>query len=252
MFRSGSTLQYQIASDLVERHNIGERITWHSPSQFPNIKKLYSSSDRIMVFKAHKLTLEMQEEVESGNARVITVHRDIRDVTVSAMRKNRWSFRNIYRNDRLMYWTSRFDQWSLFSDALVCRYEELVTDLPSVVAAIATQLGLLVSKDETIELSHRYSLKQQKMRTKDIAKSGHGQGVTKYDSHSLLHFNHISSGGIGVYKNVLKPWQVDVIENQCKEWMQRWGYPLDAPKLSGAQRVARMSYLPIKSCVKII
>jgi len=162
MFRSGSTLQYQIASHLIEKRDIGKRITWHNPAQFPEIKKLYGDTDHFVVFKAHKLTDELRTEVESGNARVITVHRDIRDVVVSAMKKNRWSFRKIWRDDRLKYWTSRFDQWAQQPQALVCRYDQMIDSLPSTVAAIAAHLGIEISNNESHAVAEHYNLERQR------------------------------------------------------------------------------------------
>jgi hypothetical protein len=155
MFRSGSTLQYQIVSQLVEDFGLGKRITWHSPDDFSEIRRSHGSQHRILVFKAHKLTPEMKEEVETNGAIIMTVHRDIRDVVVSAMKKNSWSYRKIWRNDRLRYWTKRFDKWAQQPQAHIFRYSDLITDLPQTVKIIANQLGLTISHSQASVIANQ-------------------------------------------------------------------------------------------------
>lgn len=244
MFRSGSTLQYQIASQLVEDYGIGRRLTWHVPNQFPEIRKLYGSTEELIVFKAHKLTSEMKDEIERNCARVITIHRDIRDVVVSAMRKNNWSFRKIWFHNYPSLWTARFDEWSRMPKALICRYDDLAVDLLGIIHAIATQLGISLGDERARELAQTISLDSQKLRIQSIAeKRSGGHLTTKYDPLSLLHYNHISSGDSGIYRSVLRPAQVSALEDRCHEWMVRWGYQCDSPLLSLTQRIYRKTYI---------
>lgn len=243
MFRSGSTLQYQIVSQIVEDFGLGERITWHSPDNFPEIRRSHGSKHRVLVFKAHELTSEMEQEVEINGAIIMTVHRDIRDVVVSAMKKNRWSFRKIWRNNRLNYWTKRFDKWAQQPQAHIFKYGDLITDLPQTVQTIANQLGLAISHSQATELAKQYSIENQKKRTSEVdAKQKSGALNTKFDPHSLLHHNHIATGGIGEYKTFLKPHQISATEKQCSAWMSRWGYGKDKPKLSFTQQMLRLTY----------
>lgn len=243
MFRSGSTLQYQIVSQLIEDRGLGSRITWHSPEAFSEIRSVNSGSSQMLVFKAHKLTSEMRKEIEENGALVITVHRDIRDVVISAMKKNDWSFRKIWRNDRLRYWTGRFDEWARQPRALVCRYEDLVADLQGEIRRIADYLDISLSRGEIASLARSYSLDNQKLRADKVASQLQaGSNSGKYDPHSLLHFNHIATGGIGEYNKILQPAQIRAIEDECGEWMMRWGYEAERPQLSLPQRALRMTY----------
>lgn len=243
MFRSGSTLQYQIVSQLIEDRGLGDRITWHSPEAFSEIRSLHSSSSQMLAFKAHKLTSEMLKEIEHNGAKVITAHRDIRDVVVSAMKKNDWSFRKIWRNDRLRYWTGRFDEWARQPGALVCRYEDLVTDLHGVIKSIADHLDISLSENEIGSLAQEYSLDNQKLRAGQVAiQMQTGRNMSKFDPHSLLHHNHIATAGIGEYRKILLPAQIRAIEDECSDWMMRWGYEADRPQLTISQRALRMTY----------
>jgi hypothetical protein len=245
MFRSGSTLQYQLVSRLVEDFGRGKRVSWHSPSDFKRLRKQGSSYDCIQVFKAHKLTQEMKDEVAINGALSLTVHRDIRDVVVSAMRKNNWSFRRIWRRNRLRYWTTRFDDWARLPNVMICRYDELVADMPSLIRRMSSYLGIEIDDKQIGLIANDYSIVRQRKLVAGVAKSFiNGDLVTKYDPHSLLHHNHIQSGKIGDYRSILLPAQIRAIEYECRNWMHRWGYPPECPPMSIKQLLLRMTYAP--------
>lgn len=243
MFRSGSTLQFQIASHLVEDRGLGRRVTWHRPDAFDEVRRANPAHRESLVFKAHGLTPAMREEVEKNGARVLTVHRDIRDVVVSAMRKNANPFRKIWRNNRLKHWTNRFDEWAALPGALVARYDELVASLPHEVHRIASHLGLTLRADEAESIAEAYRIDRQIERTEAVRRRRASEGKTlKFDPHSLLHHNHIASGSSGAFRQVLSPAQIRAIEDECGEWMARWGYLPDRPALTSMQRLIRLSY----------
>lgn len=243
MFRSGSTLQYQIASHLVEWSGRGRRVSWHSPDAFEEVRRASGRDGAIMVFKAHGLTSAMREEVEKAGGRVITAHRDIRDVVVSAMRKNGWSFRRIWRDDRLRYWTVRFDEWATLPGSLVSRYDAVTADVPGEVRRIAAHLQIPVTDGDVATIADAYSLERQRQRAEAVR---HQRAIVgpaiKFDPDSLLHHNHIASGGSGDYRSVLRPSQIRAIEDVCGEWMQRWGYTADHPPLTSLERLLGLTY----------
>jgi hypothetical protein len=245
MFRSGSTLQYQVVSRLVEDSGHGQRVSWHSPSDFRRLRNQGPYHDSIHVFKAHKLTDEMRDEIVNNGALSLTVHRDIRDVVVSAMRKNNWTFRRIWRRDRLRYWTMRFDDWSKLPNVFICRYDELTGDLPASIRRIGDYLGIKAGDKEVAMMAKEYNLDSQKKLVNEVAELFKGGGLsTKYDPRSLLHYNHIASGRTGEYRSMLKPAQIRAIEYECRNWMHRWGYRPECPQMSLSQRLLRMTYGP--------
>jgi hypothetical protein len=243
MFRSGSTVHYQIASHLVEAAGRGRRIPWHVPEAFGRVRRTAGAVDGFAVFKAHGLTPEMREEVESNGARVITSHRDIRDVVVSAMRKNGWSFRRIWREDRLRYWTRRFEEWANLPGAMVSRYESLARNLEEETRRIAAHLSIPLRDGEAGVIADAYAIQRQQERTEAVRRRRETTGeAVKFDPHSLLHHNHIASGESGGYRAVLRPAEIRAIEDECGDWMERWGYPVDRPPLTTAQRLLRLTY----------
>ena len=56
MPRAASTLQYQIAGELIERYDLGIRITWFPPAEHHKVFKKYCYFYRYKVFKPHEAT----------------------------------------------------------------------------------------------------------------------------------------------------------------------------------------------------
>lgn len=241
MFRSGSTVQYQIASHLVEHWGRGRRITWHSPDEFEAVRLTHSDEPGLLVFKAHGLTAAMREELDRRGGRVITVHRDIRDVVVSALRKNDWSFRHIWKNGYLQRWTRRFEDWAALPNALVSRYESLVGDLEDEARRISGLLELPADEALVNSVASEYAIDRQQERLAHIREKQSRGMLTKFDPHSLLHFNHVASGEVGIFRRALAPAEIRAIEDVCGEWLDRWGYPRADIPLSVAGRLQRWS-----------
>ena len=245
MFRSGSTVRYQIASHLVESAGHGHRVPFVGDGGFESYRRSLACSRQgaVLVFKSHGVCEPILAEVRMRRAAVITSHRDIRDVVVSAMRKNGWSFRTIWRRGRLRYWTTRFDEWAAVPGALVSRYDRIVSDLAAEVRRIADHLGLCIGHDESVAMADLYSIARQRERTERVQGAGSDSGSTlKYDPHSLLHHNHIASGATGDYRTVLRPAEIRAIEDECGEWMAKWGYEPDRPALTMSQRLIHLGY----------
>lgn len=226
MFRSGSTVQYQIASHLVEHFGRGERLTWQNADDFASVKSLHAEDGRLRVFKAHHLSAAIREELDAVGGRVLTTHRDIRDVVASAIRKNGWSFHHIWKHRMLHRWTERFDAWAALPGALVSRYEDMVTHLDAEAVRIGRLLGMDVTAELAVTIGESYAIDRQRGRTEEVRlRRDRNELRTKYDGHSLLHHNHITSGEIGGYRSLLRPAEIRAIESECGEWMRRWGYP---------------------------
>ena len=226
MFRSGSTVQFQIASHLVEHCGLGGRLGWRSADDFAAVRAAYPADGRLRVFKAHHLSAAIRAEVAASGGLVVTTHRDIRDVVASAIRKNGWSFRHIWKHRMLARWTGRFDEWAALPGALVSRYDRLVADLGAEAVRIGRLLGVDVSADLAATIAAAYAVERQRERTAEVRlRRAQRQLETKYDDHSLLHHNHITSGEIGGYRRVLRPAEIRLIETECGDWMHRWGYP---------------------------
>lgn len=225
MFRSDSTLQYQIASHIVEHYGVGRRITWFKAEEFDSVRQSENDDRQILVCKAHRLSPPIRQELQDRGGRVLTVHRDIRDVVVSAMQKNDWTFWHIWKNGLLKKWTSQFDAWAAMPQALVSRYAELISGIDTEAGRIGKHLGVEISPEVAAQIATEYSFDRQKDRAREVRDRKENQQLdTKFDPSSLLHYNHITSGGVGIFRSALRPLEVDAIESECRDWLERWGY----------------------------
>lgn len=243
MFRSGSTVQYQIASHLVESASRGHRLPFGAEPDFsvesPGSRA--APETQYLVYKSHGVSEAMRSQVDRGRGVVLTVHRDIRDVVVSAMRKNACSFHRLWRAGKLSYWTRRFEEWAALPGALVSRYDSMSVDLAEEVRRISGHLGLDVGATKRQEIAKLYAIDRQRERT-DAFRAKRGDEQPKYDPHTLLHHNHIASGASGDYRRVLRAVEIRAIEEECGEWMATWGYEPDRPSLTLGQRVLGLAY----------
>jgi hypothetical protein len=240
MFRSGSTVQYQIASHIVERLGMGQRVGRFAPEDFDQAQRAHRHHEGLLVFKSHGVSRAIREELDANGGHVITVHRDIRDVAASAMRKNAWSFQHIWKKGLLDRWTRRFEEWATLPGALVSRYDSMTSALEGEAIRIGRHLGAEIGPDLAHDIGREYSLDRQRERTSDVAaRIKRHELSTKYDDVSQLHHNHIASGEVGIYREMLRPEEIRAVEDACGPWMLRWGYALESPALSLIGRVRR-------------
>lgn len=228
MARSGSTLQYQIASELVERMGVGQRAGWYAGGNFAQATRDHAASEGLLVFKAHRLTPAIAAEVRENGGRALCTHRDIRDVTASWMSMNDRSFEEVWHGGMLEKWTERFDEWTVLPGAYVTHYSALRDDLEGEVRRVAQFLELPTTDALLQGIAEDLSLERQAAR---IA----GQKLApdqRMNPHTLLHDKHITHAGDGGYSRKLRPFEVDLIERQCADWMARHGYAGSSPRLT--------------------
>src|SRR5438132_1477367 len=96
MKRSASTLQYQLASALVEQAGTGTRSTWVPSSEFPCLRERYADLGSWKVFKSHDCTPEIAREMTDHGSLGLYIYRDLRDVIASQMQMSRVSFDRLW------------------------------------------------------------------------------------------------------------------------------------------------------------
>lgn len=205
MRRSGSTLQYQIAAELVEALGVGERLPFTPHDDFPAVRGQHGPSGRPAVFKAHRLTPAMRTALDEDGGVVLTTERDLRDAVVSRARKD--------GDDPNGPWVERFvrDYLAAFAEvaghprALVSPYEGLIGDLPAQVARTAAHAGLTAPMAVLADVAARLSLPAQRDRIRQAAEQGGTTrlGRDEFLPRDLLHLNHITAGGVGAWRGVL-------------------------------------------------
>ena len=224
MIRSGSTLQYQIASDLVERYKLGSRLEYFREAMFPEMYSVYQRQVGHKVFKAHLCTAEIQELFGRGEAIGLYSYRDIRDVAVSAMRKFEMSFKELMQKKWLEFAIESGELWRQQPRVFISKYEEMVVDLHVEVLKTAKLLGISVSSLQAVEIAKEYEVERQRIRMKTTQR---GIDVKdSFDPHSLLHHNHIFEAEIGGWKKYLTDAEIELLENKFGTWLRNNGYDL--------------------------
>jgi hypothetical protein len=231
MIRSGSTLQFQLASAIVERAGIGSRVEYTPEAQFESVRSRFPEAERTLrVFKAHVCAPALARECEQGRARVVYSYRDIRDVAVSSVRKFGMSLEQLLEDGWLDQAIADYYRWTALPDVSVSRYEEMFHDVAGEARKINAHLGAPLAPAVVDELARSYTLEEQRLRVERIKASQAARisnGEVVFDPRELLHHNHIHSGELGGWRRLLTPAQRDALTERFSDWLQATGYGLE-------------------------
>jgi len=232
MIRSGSTLQYQLAAGLVEVCGTGRRSRYVSENRFAELLTEYKEISGLIVVKAHLLTPAMEDLLIDRRALSIGCYRDIRDVAVSIMRKWNVTFEELVANRWLDRAIEMLESWSLHPRHLLSKYEDVRDNPAREVLRIASHLSIDCSDRLAVDLADAFSIEQQRRRVQIIAEKKASLNIEGdyWDKESLLHHNHLFSGGSGDWKNMLTQQQVKILESRHRDWLLAKGYCLSSPE----------------------
>jgi len=227
MIRSGSTVQYQVVAELVERNSLGRRAGFVDEQNVVDVLADVRAIHGMTVVKAHQLIPQLRTALQEGTARLFYTFRDLRAVAVSAMRKWELPFTHVIARDGWLEVAVRAsDEILNLPNVCLSRYEDIMTALPGEVARWANSVGVAISASEMADLAQEFSLEAQKERIKRV-RSEKPEGKTDYyDSRSLLHHDHIFDGSIEGWKTQLEGWQIRQIERRFGGWLRDHDYPL--------------------------
>jgi hypothetical protein len=228
MQRSGSTLQFQLAAHVVEMVGRGQRQTYVEPEKLAEAVDQQPPSPVLKVAKTHVFNDSVRSALRSGRAVGLYTFRDIRDVVVSFMHKERRAFSEESARHHITHNLAWYAGWAAEAGVMVSRYEAIVQDLSAEVARIAAFLDIPLSAADCAEVAAQYNVERQR---ETIAKSVESNQLTHYtnsqfDPHSLLHTNHIHSGEVGGWRSALTPDQIAFVEGLAGDWLTENGYPL--------------------------
>lgn len=229
MYRSGSTLQYQITVRLVEEAKIGHKVDWVKPEEFPQLARQNTDNRGLKVFKCHVCTDAVVEEFEKKNAKGVYIFRDIRDVAASYMRKYEVDFAGMLRSHILERSLENYCKWTSLPNVSISQYERVIPDLPSEVEKIAVHIGAVLEKEKYREIAEEFSLDKQLRRIEEFKRKADREKNGKsqiFDPDTMLHTNHITSTSKENWQQSLKREEVAYIEELAKEWLRKHDYKL--------------------------
>jgi hypothetical protein len=227
MIRAGSTVQYQVVAELVERHQLGRRAGFVDDQNVADILASARVTPGMAVLKAHQLIPELRTSLEQGNASLFYTYRDLRAVAVSAMRKWELPFTHVIsRNGWLETAVRSSNEIMAFPGVCPSSYEDIVSALPTEITRWASLIGLTISPSDAAALADEFSLQSQLKRIDLIKQQKPEDKAEFFDSRSLLHHNHIFDGSIDGWKTQLEAWQIRQIERRFGDWLREHNYPL--------------------------
>ena len=233
MHRSGSTVQFQIAADILESRKRGGRNpnAREIPDRKPNwlwVCKQHEGKSIRGYMKLYPTTVALY------------CYRDVRNVVVSFLRfverrgGRLFSLPNVLDFDALMEQKfverllGNYKYWSQFPRCHISRYEDFVGDLVGEAKGIATHLNCDFEDDDAKELAERYSIESQRLvvtKLQEYAAKGMDKEATELHNFTRIHPGHIHDG-VTDFHTELTLDQIARVEVIAGSWLEDRGYEI--------------------------
>jgi hypothetical protein len=236
MCRSCSTWQYEIASDLIERHRQGSRLGYLTGDAFATYEETPRSEKGCQVVKSHDRHPSFADLLKKGRALALYSYRDLRDVTYSMMHKWQASFEDVIEERKLIEMCLLNDEfWSGQPGVLIQRYCAVVANPVAGTEEIAEHLGIRLECGEAAQLASEYSLEANRERANSLRSALEQTGLDLMDPQNsllsdprtLVHWNHVRTGEAGSWQATATPPQRIRLAQLCGEWLIARGYEKD-------------------------
>jgi CBS domain-containing protein len=226
MLRSGSTLQYNIAAELVERYGVGRREIWVDDHiwYFQN-----ANPNSLTVFKSHFLSNSVDHQFHEGRAVGLITFRDIRDATASWQAKNRMPLSMSDAIDFAETAVRLLDPWEKLPRELVyfSKYEDTFSSIYHEAKNIADWLKLRISDSDLEDINEKLSVDSMKRMIKNTdEKSITISGANSWNTNTLIHIDHMNGGAVGRYKNELSSELIEELSQRHGDWLLAHGYEI--------------------------
>ncbi|WP_339687042.1 sulfotransferase domain-containing protein [uncultured Nonlabens sp.] len=227
MYRSGSTLQYQIVSEIIESENLGKRVEWLEIDSIMENIEAWSNDDSYWVVKCHEINEALMDYIlrNQSRFRIIYIYRDLRDVFLSHMIKNDLNFKVLFESAFLDECLELYNKWTSFSNIYISRYEDVINNMEKEICEINNYLKLSLTDSFILETAEKYSFHNQQKRINDIrrGKLQVHKGL-KFDSKNLLHHNHLNKGEVGGWTNAFNDEQNEKLKIKLEPWLKNLNY----------------------------
>jgi hypothetical protein len=246
MPKAGSTLQYNLCKELLG-DSIVKDYGWMTGAQLTRgFTPERGTPATHAILKSHMVPRRLAETHDRTELRIISSHRDLRDVAASDR-----EFTDGKTFDEILvtldFHVTELERISTYETSLIQRYETMIEDLPAIVRQLAEHLGCSPAESEVVEVVSRWQVDAVEERigtggpaetprdrprllerlTRRVA--GRSKPTTngpKWDADTLLHPTHISQakGRHGRYQGVLTADEIALIEDRYGDWLREHGY----------------------------
>jgi hypothetical protein len=223
MSRSGGTVQYQMAAELVERAKRGRGVGFGI-----NALDMTFNDWELVVMKTEEPKDYLIEMAEAGKADVIGTFRDPRDVAASLMewRSAKYTWENgfpvsamwsdiLQETERAVRWQ---EAWASIPNAHMAQYEYMDWGLEAMRIVLHLGLGDMSARHAD-EVADKYNVDANRERMAELDEDW-------ISPHTLLTKAHIgkNGGAVGRWVSDLTRPQVRQVEDVAGEWMDEHGY----------------------------
>jgi hypothetical protein len=216
MPRSGSTLQYQIAVEVVRAAGLGDAAGW----DWPSVSAYDAAPDTpIRVVKVHEPDPTHEPSLNPSGVVYLLTYRDTRDAAASFLAK--FGERSPERLEaEVRRWLDNHRHFTTRHRVLASRYETFVDDIAGEVRRVAHVIEAPLS-DATIE-SIASGLTPDRQRER-VAAFEQSSG-SAWDATTLLHRSHLADGAIGKWKSALTQEHLDAVLRASDAWLREMDY----------------------------
>lgn len=230
-YRSGSTLQYNLAGEYAERTNAGRRIGFVEPEQVAVLETGWSFVEAlgVAVAKCHlaPATGDGSERwrtiAEQGRLLAVYTVRDWRDVVHSWARMFDQDLEQVFAHPRWALNLANLESW-LAEGARVQRYETLMADPLGALQELAALARLPIDGDGMAAAAQATRVTAAPGGTDADTDADAGAGRAQAgDARTLVHDDHVAHPGGGGWRD-WTPAQRTLVARQIGPLMERFGY----------------------------
>jgi hypothetical protein len=227
MMRSGSTLQFQLTSSIVEHAGMGRRLPYSPESEFESLREQHAGDRQTKVIKAHRCTTAHHALALQQQAKVVYTYRDIRDVAVSAMKKFDKTLYEIIDSYWLEQALADYRKWTSVPDVLISKYENMVANIAQEAERINQFTGAHLAGQTVQEIAADFTLERQRQRIAEFRRGlNRPVDAAEIVFHPIeqLHHNHIDDGAVGKWQDQLSATEIFYLDSKFGDWLLETGY----------------------------
>jgi FkbM family methyltransferase len=222
MIRSGSTLQYQLACEILSTIGPVRKLGYIAPGEA--LPADWDASAGVAICKLHHHDKDIGVLLKEGRAAGFYCFRDLRDVAKSCMRQFALQFEQLWEQNWLGGAIADGDRWLSFPNLYSTKYEYLVENQEHEVRRMADWLNIPLTGELTLAVAQKYSRNAQRKRLAEIVVDPR----RGYDAETLLHANHLQDPEDPSEAKPLTAAQAALIWDRFQDWLTLRGYRLSS------------------------